>query len=336
MNIRELIQSTNKVKNRGDSSVFKKKFGSIYAYNKNVTIARGGSAIIVNMVIGGVTDFIKSGGKRVPVAYHRVALAINKVNKHEYTPEQLVDVIRTKYKEYSDEDEWKAPDILKNVLENPNKFFPGYTVFPTTNSKGYVVVENRISDDSEIQVWCSCSDYYWTFQYYNMQDKGKSGASTNLYGDRGYPTSYVYKSERGKKASAPLRNPGRNPGMCKHLMLLLAMLIKENVIQDKEGKLIKSYSVEYNKFLKNKEKERVSSTEYENMISSYSKDQSILNKQRRLTRISPDEKGSNFDAEKGTHSWNKMFKASSGKNVQFNPKNGKFGWENKSRKRGEK
>ena len=33
----------------------------------------------------------------------------------------------------------------------------------------------------------------------------------NLYGAKGYPKTYNYRSERGKNSKAPLRNPGRNP-----------------------------------------------------------------------------------------------------------------------------
>jgi hypothetical protein len=75
LNIKELIASTNRVKNRDQATVFQKKFGSIYAFNKDITIFKGGNAIIINMIIGGVTDYIKMGGKRQPVPFHKVSLA---------------------------------------------------------------------------------------------------------------------------------------------------------------------------------------------------------------------------------------------------------------------
>ena len=95
MNIKELIQSTNRVKNRGKRDVFSKKFGSIYLYNKTVQVPKGGGVIVVNMMIGGVTDMIKVGGKRTPIAYHKVSLAINSVEAIEtslikvYSPSSL-------------------------------------------------------------------------------------------------------------------------------------------------------------------------------------------------------------------------------------------------------
>ena len=46
MNLKELIASTNNVRGRGQAKVFQKKFGSIYAYNKNVSVAKNGKAIV--------------------------------------------------------------------------------------------------------------------------------------------------------------------------------------------------------------------------------------------------------------------------------------------------
>ena len=77
MNIKELIASTNRVKGRSQSEVFQKKFGSIYAFNKDITIFKGGNAIIINMIIGGVTDYIRTGGRKQPVPFHKVSLALN-------------------------------------------------------------------------------------------------------------------------------------------------------------------------------------------------------------------------------------------------------------------
>lgn len=311
MNIRELIQSTGRVKNRGKNVVFQKKFGSIYLYNKTVQVPKGGGAIIVNMMIGGVTDMIKSGGKRTPVAYHKVSLALNigDDGKKEYTTEELISTVRLTHKKYADENEFPPQDVLKVVLDHPSDFFPDATVFKTSNAEGYTVVTNHIPIDSEIQVWCSCSDYYFTFQYYNMQTPSKDNRGyVNLYGAKGYPKIYNYRSERGKNSKVPLRNPGRNPGMCKHLMLLLAMLMKDKVVNDGKNGLTKFYNANYNQFIKNNKKQRVSQIEYENILKSYQKDHKILNQQRNLTHYI---------------SGNKVEKSS------FSPKNGKFSWEKK-------
>ena len=64
MNLQELIDSTNKVKGRSQSEAFKKKFGSIMAFNKNISVTGNGknAVIAVSLMIGGVTDMIKMGG----------------------------------------------------------------------------------------------------------------------------------------------------------------------------------------------------------------------------------------------------------------------------------
>lgn len=308
MNIKELIRSTNAVKNRGKREVFQKKFGSIYLYNKTMDVTNQGSAIVVNMMIGGVTDMIKSGGKRTPVAYHKVSIALNNVEKERYTPEQLVNLIRLQHKKLANKEEYSDQEIIEKVLNNPADFFKDATVFPTPKGDHFIVVSNNIPEDSEIQVWCSCSDYYWTFQYYNMQTpcKGNKGV-TNLYGNKDYPKVYNYRSERGKSAKAPLRNPSRNPGMCKHLMLLLAMLMKDNVVHDPKNGLTKYYKANYNEFIKGNKKKRVSFKEYNDMLSLYKRDQRELSQQRRIFNLQSGNIGSKvtskFNPKTGVHTF---------------------------------
>ncbi len=343
MNIKELIASTNKVKNRDQATVFQKKFGSIYAFNKNITIVKGGSAIVINMIIGGVTDYIKMGGKRQPVPFHKVSLALNvgKDGRKDYSPTELVEAIRARHAEYRDKEKWPNPDVLKAALESPSKFFDDATIFKTTNAEGYTVVTNNIPENSEVQVWCSCSDYYWTFQYYNINTRNKDGSSLNLYGATGYPKVYNHRSAIGKKSKRPMRNPGRHPGMCKHLMLLLAMLMEDEIIKDPKNGLTKYYKANYEEFLKDKEKGRISQRTFENKMQQYEKGRSILNDQRNAAHfmagnkierqfrpenqdmkiINEDANGNKFNplTQQRTHK-------SSG---NFNRNTGRFKWENK-------
>ena len=287
MNLKELIASTNRVKNRDQASVFRKKFGSIYAFNKNITIFKGGNAIIINMIIGGVTDFIKVGGRRTPVPFHKVSLALNigKDGRKDYTPSELVEAIRTRHAEYRDTEEWPNPDVLKEALNHPGKFFDDATIFKTTNGDGYAVITNNIPENSEVQVWCSCSDYYWTFQYYNIQTRNKDGSSLNLYGATGYPRVYNHRSEIGKRSKRPLRNPGSHPGMCKHLMLLVAMLMEDEVIKDPKNGLTNYYKANYEEFLKGNEKKRISQATFEKKMQQYARGHRILNDQRNIAHF---------------------------------------------------
>ena len=284
MNLKELIASTNNVRGRGQAKVFQKKFGSIYAYNKNVSVAKNGKAIVISMIIGGVTDMIKIGNTRTPVPFHRVALALNvgEDGKKEYTATELVEAIRAKHSEYRDEQKWPNPDVLKEALKNPDKFFDNATIFKS-NNKGvdFVVVTNKIPEDSEVQVWCSCSDYYWTFAYYNQYTRNKDGSSLNLYGGAGFSSKvYNHRSAKGKDSKRPLRNPGRHPGMCKHLMLLVAMLMKDNIITDTKGGLKKYYEANYNEFLRDKERSLVSQRQLEARMKQYKEGEKQLNQQR--------------------------------------------------------
>ena len=288
MNIKELIASTNRVKGRSQSEVFQKKFGSVYAFNKDITIAKGGNAIIVNMIVGGVTDYIQAGGKRQPVPFHKVSLALNvgKDGKKDYSPTALVEAIRAKHSEYRDKEKWPNPDVLKMALENPSDFFEDATIFKTTNGEGYTVVTNKIPEKSEVQVWCSCSDYYWTFQYFNIAVRNRDGSCLNLYGSTGYPRVYNHKSSTGKRSKRPLRNPGRNPGMCKHLMLLVAMLMEDEIIKDTKNGLTKYYKANYEEFLKDKEKSRVSQRTFNNKMQQYKKSHTLMNDQRNKAHFS--------------------------------------------------
>ena len=340
MNIKELIASTNRVKNRDQATVFQKKFGSVYAFNKDITIAKGGNAIIVNMIIGGVTDYIQTGGKRQPVPYHKVSLALNvgKDGKKDYSPTGLVEAIRAKHSEYRDEKKWPNPDVLKAALENPSNFFEDATIFKTTNGEGYTVVTNNIPEKSEVQVWCSCSDYYWTFQYFNISTKNKDGSCLNLYGSSGYPRVYNHRSPIGQKSKRPLRNPGRHPGMCKHLMLLVAMLMEDEIIKDTKNGLTKYYKANYQEFLKDKEKDRISQRSFDNKMQQYKKGHAIMNDQRNKAHLmsgnilnkqfNPESQNLKIINENNGNKFNPLTQQRTHKSSgNFNRNTGRFKWE---------
>ena len=278
MNIKQLIASTGRIgKGRSRSEVFSKKFGAIYLYNQMATVRKMGTSVTVSMIIGGVTDMISSGGQKQPVAYHKVSLAINGIEQEYYKPDELVAKLRRDYQEFADVDKWNSNDILHAAIEAPQKYFPGYTLFRATNdsNNGYCVVSNKIPEDAEIQVWCSCSDYYWTMQFYNCEN------DVDL--NKQYPQRYIPKTEKGFEAfkkGQPLRNPGRHPGMCKHLMLLLATLMDKGIIEDKNSGLKKYYKANYANF--DMKKQRLTMDQYEKRISEYQRDHDIKLEQRKL------------------------------------------------------
>lgn len=298
MNISQLIKSTTTVKGRSKAQTFQKKFGTILLYNQTVTVRKFGTVIDVSMMISGVTDMINTARGKKPVAYHKVTMSIKGIEQKYYTPDELIAIIRLNHSEYADEKEWPNPDVLKAVLDNPTGFFNDSTVFRTTNDagKGFSVVSNKIPETSEVQVWCSCSDYYWTWQYYNCDN------DVDIYGK--YPEKYTPKTKRGfeaMKQNKPLRNPNKRPGMCKHLMLLLATLMENGVVQKGKSGLARYYKANYAKF---KKEQRVGKVAYENRIAKWQKDQEIKTIQRKQESLSTGY-GNKMGYKRVSWGWNK-------------------------------
>lgn len=278
--ISEIISSTNTVKGRGSSSLGQKQFGAILAYNKLVLATPGGTTIIVSMMIKGLTD--KLNGK--PVAAHRVLIAVSGVKYEHYTATELVAKIRAEIPKYKDEEKFPFMDLIKMVQEQNIKFFHEKTILPTKD-RTYVVINNKISTDAKMQVHCSCSDYFWTFQWYNVDE------NVDLYGVKPPPYRYSNRSSAkrltgngkqfsmaGKRATSStvsIRNPGKAFGMCKHILLLLGMLMDEEVVapsdpsnQGSESPAV-SYKLNVDRF---KKEEHISYREYNDLINKFSKD----------------------------------------------------------------
>ena len=277
MNIKELISSTNLVPNREQSRVFQKKFGNIYLYNQTVKTKKNSSIVEVSMMVGAVTDKVTAlgGGKRASAA-HKVVISIRGVEHQFLTAESLVSLIRFTDKTYANEEDFPSPDLLDMAVKNSVKFFEGKTIFATSDGEGFNLVSDKIPETSDIRVWCSCSDYYWTFQFYNVENK------VDIYGK--YPARYVPKTKKGFEAfkkNQPLRNPGRHPGMCKHLMLLLAMLMEKGVVKDSNGALKDYLKADYNKF---KKEQRLSESQYNKLMKEYEADHNKVVRQRDANR----------------------------------------------------
>lgn len=220
MNISQLLQSTQRVSHQsyGPKNTFQyKPFGEIYLYNKSVKAKSGNSIIEVSMMIKSVTDKKETN--------HKVMIAINNVKQQTVKEDTLVARIRNLrvdgVKKYEDEKAYTKEDLV--ILAIEGKPFVGETVIK--NEAGtYTIIEDNVSKESEIWVWCSCSNYYWVWQYYNVEN------GVDIFGDA--PARYVPRTEAGKnalKTNRPMRNPNRKPGMCKHIMLLLALLMDTNV-----------------------------------------------------------------------------------------------------------
>lgn len=292
--IKEIVASTNTVKNRESSSLSDKKFGSIMAYNKLIDATPGGTTIQISMMIKGLTDKIN----KKPVAAHRVLIAISGVNYEHYTATELVAKIRAEIPEYKDEKKYTFMDIVKLVQEQNIKFFKNKSILPT-RTRTYVIIDDKISTDANMQVWCSCSDYFWTFQWYNVEK------NVDIRGIK--PPSYRYSKDSkvtrttssgreismaGKEATGnttPVRNPQRAFGMCKHLLLLLGMLMDEDIIDNKTSGTQGSdnpgtaYRLNMSRF---KKMTHMSYKDFNDIVSKYVKDRKIMVKRRRYLATS--------------------------------------------------
>ena len=281
MNISQLLQSTAYVRGYGPNDTFgKKKFGEIMLYNKSVKTKANLSIIEVSMMIRAVTDTIKptKDSKPRPVVAHKVQIAISGVKQEKVSSSELIQRIKNLEvdgkKPYAD---LHGNHILSEV-EHDTKFFEDKSIFKST-SDSYVIVDDHISKESEIQVWCSCSSYYWVFQYYNMQ------ADVNIRVHNKYPGEYIHKTKAGWKAfkeNKPMRNPGKNPGMCKHIMLLLAILMENETVSEARS-VIKAYKANYSKF---KKMSRMSKDSFKKLLDKFKSDNNMKKNQRNVAHTS--------------------------------------------------
>lgn len=72
------------------------------------------------------------------------------------------------------------------------------------------------ANQNDVQVHCTCMDFYWRFAMYNNKNKSLIGEP---------PAPYVKKTDR-----AP-NNPDQVPGACKHLMRLANQLRMEKILK---------------------------------------------------------------------------------------------------------
>ena len=208
MNISQLLKSTQISHEYKPFYTFTyKPFGEIYLYNKKVLTKPGHSVIEVSMMISSKTDTVEKGN-------HKVMLTIAGVKQYSVTAKTLADTIRRENDNLKGK---KDNELVIMALEE--KPLKGKTVMSNQNGY-YTIIEDNIPKDSEILVWCSCSNYYWVWQYYNVEN------GVDIFGTA--PAKYTHRTKKGAEAFAkgkPIRNPNRHPGMCKHIMLLLALLM---------------------------------------------------------------------------------------------------------------
>lgn len=90
----------------------------------------------------------------------------------------------------------------------------------TTEGLGNFLVATNINSGVVVE---NCADYYYTFGYYNAEHKVHIGMKPPKY----IPYRKITKNDADFR---PSRNPNRHPGVCKHLLLFIALLMNGRVI----------------------------------------------------------------------------------------------------------
>lgn len=86
--------------------------------------------------------------------------------------------------------------------------------FVGTDGTNYSIIP--INRNTNVQVNCTCLDFYYSFAVWNDN-------RNSLFGDS--PDPYVKKTDREPK------NPRKAPGLCKHLLKFFDELIKDKIIK---------------------------------------------------------------------------------------------------------
>ncbi len=225
--IAELLSSTYKVGNRRkpDFVFSNKKFGSVYAYNKTVIYKENSSIIELSMIISSVTDIKKSA--------HKVAIAIRGVETEELSTQELLSLAK---KELKLPEDMADNEILQQILDNNVQFVKDKTLIQSsTNKNKFLLITNKIPLTSEIRVKCTCADFFYTFAWYNADHKVLIGLRPPRY------QSYAKLTKKQSSNIQPLRNPHKHAGVCKHLLLFLAMLMDGGII-NKSTPLTSNYN----------------------------------------------------------------------------------------------
>ena len=216
MKISELIASSARIRSKKVSGHYAadyvfghKQFGTVLSYNKTVLYKPESSIVEIGMMVTAVTEKGKTG--------HFCQIALRGVEMEAKSAEEVFAHIRQRGKgkmAEADEDELRDYIAAGNTVYN-NK----YVVQSRNNSNVFLVMNKNVSPDTECRVRCSCASFLFDVAWYNA-DHGC------LIGSRPPANPFVQVG-----ISKVVRNVDKVPGLCKHLMLLVSMLLKDGFIQ---------------------------------------------------------------------------------------------------------
>lgn len=100
-----------------------------------------------------------------------------------------------------------------NWSDVPSKEYP----LKVGTAGGNIYIEKPNCNTHSIQVRCSCPDDYFMWQFYNKQKKALLGP---------------FKPYVRKTTHLPPRNPQKKPGLCKHALALVKVLMNNKLLAE--------------------------------------------------------------------------------------------------------
>lgn len=224
-----------------------KEFGTIYYNNKVVIYDEDANIVEIRMMIGTKTETAYSGFHAVRIAVYGVKGQVynsieelywdkigNKTITDKTDPQSDMKAMRTASKGQRIEKDGSLGEIGKerfdiNFGDEISQHLTGSIIpvaFTGANVYGQsfgasgkiFYLEEPITINNPVRVSCSCSDYHYTIAWYNDSSGAHLGTS---------PAPYPNRSGTGSK---PVRNTGKNPGLCKHLMVVVMLLMNGGII----------------------------------------------------------------------------------------------------------
>lgn len=215
--------------------------GRALDYNKTVLYKPESSVVEIGIYFTSVTETGKVG--------HYCQIALRGIEMEEKSRDEVFRHLRTKnngkYATYSDE------ELLEIIGRGDNVYYGKYTLQSRNHPDKFLVMQPTISGDTDIRVRCSCASFMFDIAWYNADHHCLIGSRP--------PQTRKY---RVNPDARPVRNVNRKPGLCKHLMVAVALLQRDGFLKGGTDKFNKSTTT----LMKKTSTERISSAEANALI----------------------------------------------------------------------
>lgn len=206
----------------------KKKFGSVYAGNKFVKFKPDDNIIEISMIISKATEKNRTA--------HRVALALKDIDIEVLSLKDAIRRLRVSgvYTKHTS-DISMGIKLLTGIRQKWKGKWYWFMAAEDKEDTVYQIPMGIPLTNVDIAVNCTCSDFLYTFAWYCADYKCLIGRRPAKY------TKFTGLTNKEAKEVKTIRNLRRYPGVCKHCMLLLALLMKEEGILQKEMEVMDGY-----------------------------------------------------------------------------------------------